>query len=316
MEKFLSAAISIYFAGIVSAFAYGQATSLNLGSTSFLDGMGNPTGHGLIFEQYDQFSRFNAFTGPHGDNLPLPGPELDTFVSVNQLIYGPDVHILGWQPAMTVLVPFVSLNATYAEPGPFPQDSGGGLGDVIFGPILQGSPVIRNGRPVFSQRVEFDVIAPTGGYNDHKAINPSSGFWSINPYWAMTYMPTPKLALSTRVQYLYNWSTNDPAAPQPGERTFQAGQAILDNFDTSYEVAANVRLGINGYFMRQITDNKINGQNQHGSREEVLGIGPGALITSGKQNAYFINVYFDAIAENRVKGDTIQFRYVHFFNIL
>jgi len=66
-----------------------------LGSTSFLDGISDPTGHGLIFEQYDQFSRFNAFTGSHGNDLPLHGPEPDTFVSVNQFIYGPDVHILG-----------------------------------------------------------------------------------------------------------------------------------------------------------------------------------------------------------------------------
>ncbi len=55
----------------------------------------------------------------------------------------------------------------------------------------------------------------------------------------------------------------------------QAGQAIYLNFAGAHELLpSRLRVGINGYVLKQITDNRIDGREVSGGRERILGLGP------------------------------------------
>ena len=89
--------------------------------------------------------------------------------------------------------------------------------------------------------------------------------------------------------------------------TIQPGQAFHANYAASYEVVKGVRLGINGYALQQLTEDKVDGRSQANSEERVFGIGPG-IKWSGNGLSLYLNSYFETGAENRPEGTKVVFR--------
>ncbi len=289
-----------------TASAYDQP-AVNLGFTSFLDGI-PPAGPGWYAAQYVQF-----YTSDKLPDLPFPGdPELEAWISLTQVIYQHPTALLGGANlGLDLILPAAAFDL---EADGTPLTAQDGLGDLLVGPYLQWIVMGEQG-PVFAHRVELQTILPTGDYEESRSINPGANALSFNPYWAATWFITPKWTLSGRFHYLWNAKNCDPNTPPDlGIDDTQAGQALHANFATEYEVIAkHLRLGINGYAFRQITDSQTDGTDNAGGKEQVVGIGPGALWSFNQENHLFLNVYFETAAENRPEGERINLRYVHHF---
>ena len=155
------------------------------------------------------------------------------------------------------------------------------------------------------------MLVPTGRYDRNESLNPGSNFFSIDPYWAGTWFILPRWTASWRVHYLWNDKNDDPAG---GFDTTQAGQAVHLNFASEYEVVPkHLRVGLNGYYLKQITDMKANGVNVSDTREQVLGLGPGLVWHISQNDHIFANVYIEMAAENRPEGERYNLRWVHHF---
>ena len=165
--------------GVVLALALAAAPvqaydlpSVNLGFTSFMDG-GPPAGPGLYFTQYLQRWTSDKFTNQDGGRL-LPDfadEDLEAWISLTQFIYQSDQAVLaGGKWGIDVIVPYVSLDATYAVDAGFPEDNSAGFGDLLVGPFIQWGPIMGANGPRFMHRVEFQVILPTGKYDDDKDL--------------------------------------------------------------------------------------------------------------------------------------------------
>lgn len=283
---------------VVPVQAFDQP-SVNVGFTSFLDGA-PPSGPGWYFSEYIQYYTADKLVdGPAGD------AGLDVWVSLNQLIYQSDQELLlGAKWGLNFILPIVSFDNNLVP------DNGTGFGDLWVGPFLQWDPIMGKNGPVFMHRIEFQSIFPTGEYDNDKALNPGSNFFSFNPYWAATLFLSPKLNLSWRLHYLWNAENSDPA---PGVGDAQAGQAFHGNFAASYEaVPKMLQLGVNGYYLKQLTDSEVDGSSVAG-KEEVFGIGPGALMSFSKDTHLFLNAYFESGAECRPEGERYVARLVHHF---
>lgn len=280
--------------------------ALNLGFTSFMDG-GPPAGPGFYFTEYAQWYTADKFTDNNGDKL---GPfKLDVWVSLSQFIYQSNQEVLlGGKWGVDVIVPFVAFDI---EPD-FPlTDNGAGIGDVLVGPYLQWDPIMGKNGPVFMHRVEFQVLTPTGRYSKSEALNPGSNYVSLDPYWAGTWFILPEWTASWRIHYLWNDTNTDPGG---GAGTLQAGQAVHLNFASAYEVLPKrLRVGLNGYYLKQVTDTEINSARASGRREQVVGLGPGLLWHIGKNDHLFFNAYFEFEARNRPEGERYNLRWVHHF---
>ena len=242
----------------ISGQAY-DLPSVNLGFTSFMDG-GPPAGPGLYFTQYLQRWTSDDYTDDDGDNLfgGLGDEDLEAWISLTQFIYQSDQTVLaGGKWGLDVIVPYVFLDASYDIAGP--EDNGDGLGDLLVGPFLQWGPIMGANGPRFMHRIELQCILPTGKYDDDKELNPGSNFFSFNPYWAGTLFITPQWTVSTRIHYLWNAKNDDPNRAYGAADDTQAGQAVHLNFATAYQVLPMLRVGLNGYYLKQITDLKVDG---------------------------------------------------------
>ena len=298
--------LAVLMAG--SAAAYDQPLGLNLGATSFLDGI-PPAGPGLYFSEYILYLTADKFS----DGPPFAkNAKADAWISLNQFIYQSDQKVLfGGKWGLNVIVPVVSIDTE--DRNGFLTDSGAGLGDICVGPFLQWDPVMGKNGPVFSHRVEFQTLWPTGKYDNEKAFNPGSNYFSFDPYWSATWFALPKVELSTRVHYLWNDENEDPFIGSGARDNTQAGQAWHANFAASYEVLPKqLRVGVNGYYLRQFESSRVDGDKK-GLFEEVLAIGPGALWSFSQDTHLFFNAYFETETDARPEGERFYLRLVHHF---
>jgi anthranilate 1,2-dioxygenase (deaminating, decarboxylating) large subunit len=302
----------------VPAQAY-DLPGLNLGFTSFVDG-GPPAGPGFYYQQYVTYFTSDDFKDSNGDSL-LPSfadEEVTLFILLFQGIYqsNTEIPLIKGKWGMDVIVPFVFTDISYGTDNPFfPQDNAAGFGDVLVGPFIQWDPIMGKDGPIMLNRIEFQFLLPTGKYDSDKQLNPGSNFFSFNPYWSATLFLMPKLTLSWRLHYLWNAENNDPNIVfGPFADDSQAGQAIHLNFASAYEVLEKrLRLGVNGYFLKQITDTKVNGRDVPDSKEQVFAIGPGAVYHFSQNDHLFFNAYFETTVQNRPEGYRFNLRWTHHF---
>lgn len=131
--------------------------------TSFLDGFTSTT-PGLAVVTYLRHNALDAIKDARGNDIRVfDNPRIDSTVLLTQFAYVTPYRLFGGSLGITALVPLVNLDASFGRNSIATlRDNGAGVGDVTFGPYLQMPPVIRNGRAVFSQRFEFDAVAPIG----------------------------------------------------------------------------------------------------------------------------------------------------------
>lgn len=307
MKRLWLVVVCCMIAGLTAPARAYDLPALNLGFTSFLDG-GPPAGPGFYFTEYAQWYTSKRFTDQNGDKI---GPfKLDAWVSLSQLIYQSNQKVLlGGKWGMDVIVPYVVFDL---DPTGLPlTDNGSGFGDLLVGPYIQWDPIMGQNGPVFMHRIEFQMLVPTGRYDRNESLNPGSHFFSIDPYWAGTWFILPQWTASWRVHYLWNDENDDPGG---GFDTLQAGQAVHLNFATDYELLPkHLRLGLNGYYLKQVTDTRINGADVSGRREQVVGLGPGVVWHISQNDHIFFNAYVEFEARNRPEGERYNLRWVHHF---
>ena len=272
---------------------------VNLGDTSFEDGIAFP---GWLAEETIGYYHAGQLNDHQGDKIPGSN-KLTSVSATTHIAYISKLRLLDGFYGAEVLLPLadVDMNTSFG-----PKDREQGVGDLIVSPfILQWTDHKLFGMPYF-HRFVVSVTLPTGKYDRNRPVNIGNNMVSINPYYAFTIMPTDKLELSARLHYLWNSENDDPFAGL-GAGTVQPGQAFHANYAASYEVVKGVRLGINGYALQQLTEDKVDGRSQANSEERVFGIGPG-IKWSGNGLSLYLNSYFETGAENRPEGTKVVFR--------
>ena len=296
-----------------AASGHAQLPGVNLGATSFFDGLPPPGGPGLYLEQYFQYYVSNRLLDYEGNEVKLPTtrgtletPHLQNWIMLTQLVYQSDQQILPkgrWGLDLTIPVVVTDIH-----PDDFIgfQEKAFSLGDIFFGPFIQWDPIGGKGWPVLAQRIELDAVFPTGSYDSLSQVNAASNIYSFNPYWAATLLLHPRWNVSWRLHYL--WNSRNP------DTNVQPGQAIHLNFASSVEVVkGKLHLGVNGYYLQQITDSNFDGTAIPNSKERVVAIGPGGLYVFSNRDLLFFNAYYEVEAQNRFEGARLNLRWIHKF---
>lgn len=315
---------SLIFVVFCTAFTFCQTAlpydlpPVNLGFTSFVDGAPPPAGPGFYFTQYVQYYSSNKLEdGP-------PGHQVDALVGATQIFYQSESPALfGAKWGLDTILFYADFDVSPSN-SPYIQENSSGIGDLLVGPYLQWDPIMGENGPVFMHRVEFQMMLPIGSYSDQYELNPGSNVFSFDPYWAATLFLKPSWTMSWRLHYLWNAKNDDPsirtrgaiqfARPDLAVNNVHAGQAIHLNFTSAYAVIPNrLRVGLNGYYLKQTTDTKVDGQKVSGRREEVFAIGPGAVWHISQKTHLYFNLYFETSAENRPRGDRWNLRFLHHF---
>lgn len=275
---------------------------VNLGNTAFMDGMAGP---GTLLQLSANMSKSDSFQDHNGN--PLPGNnQIDVMVYTLQLAHITRTRLWDGFYGVEVLLPFVDIKPDTSLPG-LPDLGESGVADIIFSPfMLQWTNSELFGKPYF-HRLNLIFTLPTGDYSATNDVNPGVNLVKFNPYYAGTLQLTPKLSTSFRLHYLWNGKNTDPN-PLLNADSIQPGTATHLNFAMSYAVLPDLRLGLAGYYLSQLSEDRIDGVRQQDSKESVSSIGPGLHYRNGDE-FFNLNSYYEFNAHNRAEGYRILARY-------
>jgi len=291
----------------IPCLVLGQEVTLppiNLGESNFLDGIAGP---GLLFEQTIEYYHARRFTDFKGSKIPGDN-SLGNWLSLTHLAYLTKLKILGGYYGFEALLPAVRVDLD-TDLGIRGHKSG--LGDLILSPFIIQWTDHRIFDMPYIHRIDFAFILPTGSYERDAGLNIGSHLYSFNPYYALTLFITRKLEMSWRFHYLWN-SKNHSPPPSFNADSIQPGQAFHLNYALSYEILDGWRAGVAGYYLDQITSDKVDGLKSPHSKERVFSIGPG-LMFSKKSLFLYLNAFYETGAENRPEGKKILFRFSKVF---
>jgi Putative MetA-pathway of phenol degradation/Enoyl-(Acyl carrier protein) reductase len=74
-------------------------------------------------------------------------------------------------------------------------------------------------------------------------------------------------------------------------------------------VITHVRVGFNGYWLQQTTEDKVNGINLPHSLERTVGLGAGIQYFSGRDTWIHLNGYQETDVRNRAQGYSVTLRF-------
>jgi len=285
--------------GLQSTSMFGQShvsePAVNLGDTSFLDALGGP---GFVLEQIGDGAHDGTITDSSGNAVPDAG----TVNSISGLTHfawlSPKKFLGGWYGVEVVLA------AAHVNAGA--QGEAGGLGPATVSPFILQWPEHRVLGMAIDQRADVDFDLPTGQYSRTSSVNIGNNTFTVHPYYVITAFPAKRLETSWRVHYLWN-STNNSPPISTGAQSTQAGQIIHFNATLAYNLWKGLWIGPNAYYLKQISDGKVNGVALHNSPEQVGAIGPGMVWNSGSW-FFYANAYQEFGAENRATGHKLVLR--------
>ena len=286
------------FAVLLKPEAKSQQVTLppvNLGDTSFLDGIALP---GWLVEEIGQGVHDGKATDLNGNALPGK-TDITAITSLTHVAWISHAKVFGGWYGGEIVVSAAHVNLGTAG-------DGGGIGDITVGPLILQWPQAHLFKMPIYQRAVLDFDLPTGKYSPSSSVNIGSNQWDVQPYYAFTLFPVKRLETSWRIHYLWNSKNSSPPAALQAQN-IQAGQAVHLNSTLSFRVFRGLYVGADGYYLKQITDHQINGRPIRNSEQQIGSIGPGAVIVSGKW-LFFLNAYHEIGGQNIPEGNKVVLR--------
>jgi hypothetical protein len=269
--------------------------AVNLGDTSFLDGLARP---GFVVEQIGDAAHDGKITDSAGNVVPGAGA-VNSISGLTHIAWLAHKQVLGGWYGVEIVLSAAHVNT--GAPG-----EAGGLGNTTIAPLILQWPERRVFGMAIDQRVTADFDLPTGQYSRTAAVNIRSNAFTVHPYYAVTVFPNKRIETSWRVHYLWNSKNNDPPI-STGAQSTQAGQAIHFNATAAYNLYKGLWIGPNGYYLKQITNGKLDGVALPNSPEQVGAIGPGG-VWNHKSWFFYVNGYQEFGAQNRATGHKLVLR--------
>ncbi|WP_081075358.1 transporter [Burkholderia anthina] len=246
--------------GVIPSIAFsteGGGDNIGQGSEGFYAGLlPSPGWYGVLYANYYHATRFNGGRG----NSAIPGFELNADVLAARLFYMSRLHIAGGRVGVFAIGSVSSIGVTSHNE----DEHRNGVGDVTVGPTI-GWDFDR-----LHTLVAMDVSIPVGGFNPSRSVNQGANYFSIRPIFAFTYLPQNGLEVSAKLSYTFN--TRNPAT------NYQSGQLFHIDYSVSLPVTKKLRIGVNGYYINQTTDDYQNDRRvgDDGFRGRVIALGPAA----------------------------------------
>lgn len=243
------------------------------------------------FYDYTLFYTASKFAGPDGQSS-VPGFKANVIVQAPRIMHTWNLHLGPFTLASGAVVP---LQYTYTH---VPTGSGNrvGLGDVILQPLNIGYSVPERG---FFAFFASDFSVPTGGYSASNLANVGINYYTWQPALHVTWLPADKWEVSASAVVQVNSPNRDT--------NYHSGSIFDLDWVVGYSPAKNLQLGLQGYVLKQFTDDTLNGQvYQDGFRGRVYAVGPQIRYTFAPFSAVVLKWQHEFKAQNRAQGDKVM----------
>ncbi|MFH1038042.1 MAG: transporter [PVC group bacterium] len=291
MKKVLVSVVLVAGLVIPACILGGQSSAI-LGTEDYFVGALPPPGFHFI--NYLAYYYSDELKDYNGDKAPVDF-KANVAAEVLRGIYVSDIEILGANLGWHVVVPLVYKDMEIK--GVFDQ-SRASLGDIYVSPFLLGWH-----SEIFHCVAGLDIIAPSGQYNKDYPVNIGNNHWTFEPAVAVSLILPEGLSVDVKLMYDIHTKNTDWINPATGiEDDYLTGQQFHLDYNAGYMIVDNFRLGVCGYYLIGLQDDKLDGSKVPDSEEQVLAVGPSAMYSVSKQLHLVAKVQFETLSENRPEG--------------
>lgn len=261
----------------------------------------------------DYFINYAGYYGgtlvnEHGDKANLGGrnAKVDAWFDALRYVKVSHTKVLGADWGWHVIVPLVHQSMDFPPLGG--RSSTNRLGDITIDPLVLGwhfGPL--------HMIAGLDINLPTGSYDKNDTrVSTGANYYSFEPVLALSYLS--ESGWDGSVKLMYNIKTRNK------DTDYQSG----DEFHADYWLGKHAgpwSYGLGGYYLKQTTDDKQNGQvvaaapgvYSQGRRGQVLAIGPSVGYTTPQGVSLIAQWQHETLVENRFAGDKLWFKLITAF---
>lgn len=284
--------ISVLFAAGTS-FAGGGQHYPN-GAEGVFAGMLPPPGiYAFSYTLYYTADQFNDDNGDEYTTAPFADFDATIIVEAPRVVYMSKFEVLGGTLGAHTLIP-IYIDTDLESLG-F-DDSG--LGDIFVGPVIAWH------KPPYHYAVGLDVVFPTGDFDAGNPASAGGNFWTIEPIFAFTYLLESNWCLSFKAMYDFNTKNDEYVVPGPDPTVVERdpGDEFHVDYSVDYGIADKWRVGVSGYFYKQVTDDEIDGTEIEDDLGQVLAIGPTVVYQPNPGFSVTFKAQIETLVENRPQG--------------
>jgi len=180
-----------------------------------------------------------------------------------------------------------------------------GIGDAVFSPFALGW---HKKNWSWTAALEFDAPLAHFAKNDPRVCL-GTNYWSYQPHSGITFLSPSGWEVAAKFMYQFN-ATN-------GDTQYKSGQNLHGDY-----VAGKHRgrwsLGAGGYFLKQVTDDTLNGATvpavaglyDAGRRGQVLALGPTVKYETKSHIGFSAQWDRETLVRNRFGGEKLVFRLI------
>jgi len=284
------------------AFAGGGQHYPNGAEGSFCGAAPPPGWYAVNYFLYYKADAYKDDSGNTVTTGPFADFEATLWADVVRVLYSSEIELFGGTWLAHVFIPY--LNVDYDSLGV--DDSG--IGDIIIDPFI-----IAWHWDEYHAVAGIDIYVPTGDYTRGNPASVGKNFWTIEPAAAVTGMYESGLSWSVKLMYAFNLKNDDYLNATTGTvGELEPGQELHLDYAVDYAVGSGIRLGVAGYYYRQITDDEFDGVEIENERGKAFAIGP--MVKYDYQNMCLEARYtWETSVENRPEGNAFWLKFIYGF---
>jgi len=318
--RFFPLLLAFLFLGSSLVWA-GGGRAYPLGAEGFLVGAAPPPG--LTVLNYAYFYHATELKDTHGDEVSI-FDDVTVWAEVLRFIYFTKKTLLGGTYGQHFFLLYVSTDLDFKVPvGPKNRKdyTDSGVPYLIYSPFLLAWH-LKQGRLHVVLDIA-DLYIPLYNEEDDNLASVGRNFWTIEPVLAVTYMFTPQLAASIKLMYDFNTKQDDYPTPIGVKVDRTPGQEFHFDWCVSYAVRPNLRVGLSGFYYRQVKNDDFDLDGYTGALRAALedlednqglvwGLGPGLWYRH--QRLFFsLRSQFEFGARDMTEGYNVWFKLGYVF---
>jgi len=292
------------------------------GAEGFMVGAAPPPGMTLI--NYAYYYNADELKDGNGDDTNQLD-EISVWAEVLRLIWISEKKILGANYGQHLF--FLATDVDMDLNGPAGTDlkkhyHSTDLPYVIWSPCLLTWHLLQGKLHLVLDTA--DIYFPLYNENEDNFASLGRNYWTIEPVFAITWLPTATWEFSAKFMYDFNTRQEDyvPGPPVKIDRT--PGDEFHVDFNTSYGIMPNLRIGVSGYYYRQVTNDKyhnlhrINGplrailEDMEDDQSQVWALGPG-IWYQNKNFMASLRSQWEFEAKNKTEGYNVWLKLIYVF---
>lgn len=294
MRRLLGCLVILTCLPLTSLATEGGSTAFPNGGEDFLVAAMPPPGwYGLFY-----FNRYAADRLLDGNGRPaVPRFDLTVNALTPRLDWVKPVSVLGADRWGTLFIaPMLDIDlALSPAPGVSLKGSKRRFGDLTIGNGLHWT--FRN----FEMVNAIDVVIPTGSYDSASLVNAGQNHWAVRLNHMGTWRPAPAWDVSWRLHTDFNFENK--------ATRYRSGQTAYLNWAAGWQPLPPLTVGVAGYFLRQLTDDRQAGRavGPDGHRVRATGLGPAVKYFLPNHVMLTAKYFHEFDVRHHPKGDQFWF---------